>query len=278
MNIESINKIKKSLIFRLINLSLLVVSLKYLYDYYQNLDLFRLYSYDFFILIPIALLVFGNIINAFAWSSFIGDKDINFQQINIWMISSIGKYLPFKIGIPSLRTSLNLNVSKHKSKNILKKIFFEQIIIIIFTLFFGLLYFLKNQISLSVFYILFLILFLLIIFKNKYFPKIYIVIYGFGQWFIVFGLIQFSQLNYVNLNHEIIFGYLLTSTASMVALNIPAGIGFREALTLLFFEGIFSSELIYIFVINIRALLVVVDLIIFIIGILTKYIYQIVYN
>ena len=46
------------------------------------------------------------------------------------MISSIGKYLPFKIGIPSLRTSLNLNVSKHKSKNILKKIFLNKLLLL----------------------------------------------------------------------------------------------------------------------------------------------------
>ena len=63
----------------------------------------------------------------------------------------------------------------------------------------------------------------------------------------------------------------------MLALNIPAGLGFREV-TLVFFEGIFSSELIYIFVINVRILLVLVDLLIFILGILIKYIFEIFYN
>ena len=171
-----------------------------------------------------------------------------------------------------------MNTDKHKSKDVIKKIFFEQIIIILFTLLFGSLYFLDKEISLTVFFLLFLILFLSVIFKNKLLSKIYIFIYGLGGWFIVFGLLQFSQLSFVNLENDIIFGYLLTSTASMLALNIPAGLGFREALTLVFFEGIFSSELIYIFVINVRILLVLVDLLIFILGILIKYIFEIFYN
>ena len=250
----------------------------YLYDYYQKLDLVELYLYDLNTFTPIALLVLGNIINAFAWSFLMGYEKINIQQVTIWMTSSIGKYLPFKIGIPILRTSLNMNTDKHKSKDVIKKIFFEQIIIILFTLLFGSLYFLDKQISLTVFFLLFLILFLSVIFKNKLLSKIYIFIYGLGGWFIVFGLLQFSQLSFVNLENDIIFGYLLTSTASMLALNIPAGLGFREALTLVFFEGIFSSELIYIFVINVRILLVVVDLLIFILGIFIKYVSEIFYN
>ncbi len=278
MNIEFINRLKKSGIFRFINLLLLIFSLMYLYDYYQKLDLVELYLYDLNTLTPIALLVLGNIINAFAWSFLMGYEKTNIQQVTIWMTSSIGKYLPFKIGIPILRTSLNMNTDKHKSKDVIKKIFFEQIIIILFTLLFGSLYFLDKEISLTVFFLLFLILFLLVIFKNKLLSKIYIFIYGLGGWFIVFGLLQFSQLSFVNLENDIIFGYLLTSTASMLALNIPAGLGFREALTLVFFEGIFSSELIYIFVINVRILLVVVDLIIFILGIFIKYIFEIFYN
>ncbi len=278
MNIEFINRLKKSGIFRFINLLLLIFSLMYLYDYYQKLDLVELYLYDLNTLIPIALLVLGNIINAFAWSFLMGYEKTNIQQVTIWMTSSIGKYLPFKIGIPILRTSLNMNTDKHKSKDVIKKIFFEQIIIILFTLLFGSLYFLDKEISLTVFFLLFLILFLSVIFKNKLLSKIYIFIYGLGGWFIVFGLLQFSQLSFVNLENDIIFGYLLTSTASMLALNIPAGLGFREALTLVFFEGIFSSELIYIFVINVRILLVLVDLLIFILGILIKYIFEIFYN
>ncbi len=278
MNIEFINRLKKSRIFRLINLLLLIFSLMYLYDYYQKLNLVELYLYDLNILIPIALLVIGNIINAFAWSFLMGYEKTNIQQVTIWMTSSVGKYLPFKIGIPILRTSLNMNADKHKSKDVIKKIFFEQIIIVMFTLLFGSLYFLDNEISLTVFFLLFLIIFLSVIFKNRLLSKIYIFIYGLGGSFIVFGLLQFSQLSFVNLENDIIFGYLLTSTASMVALNIPAGLGFREALTLVFFEGIFSSELIYVFVINVRILLVVVDLLIFIIGIFTKYIYEIFYN
>ena len=278
MNIEFINRLKKSGIFRFINLLLLIFSLMYLYDYYQKLDLVELYLYDLNTLTPIALLVLGNIINAFAWSFLMGYEKTNIQQVTIWMTSSIGKYLPFKIGIPILRTSLNMNTDKHKSKDVIKKIFFEQIIIILFTLLFGSLYFLDKEISLTVFFLLFLILFLSVIFKNKLLSKIYILIYGLGGWFIVFGLLQFSQLSFVNLENDIIFGYLLTSTASMLALNIPAGLGFREALTLVFFEGIFSSELIYIFVINVRILLVLVDLLIFILGILIKYIFEIFYN
>ncbi len=278
MNIEFINRLKKSGIFRFINLLLLIFSLMYLYDYYQKLDLVELYLYDLNTLTPIALLVLGNIINAFAWSFLMGYEKTNIQQVTIWMTSSIGKYLPFKIGIPILRTSLNMNTDKHKSKDVIKKIFFEQIIIILFTLLFGSLYFLDKEISLTVFFLLFLILFLSVIFKNKLLSKIYIFIYGLGGWFIVFGLLQFSQLSFVNLENDIIFGYLLTSTASMLALNIPAGLGFREALTLVFFEGIFSSELIYIFVINVRILLVLVDLLIFILGILIKYIFEIFYN
>ena len=278
MNIEFINRLKKSGIFRFINLLLLIFSLMYLYDYYQKLDLVELYLYELNTFTPIALLVLGNIINAFAWSFLMGYEKINIQQVTIWMTSSIGKYLPFKIGIPILRTSLNMNTDKHKSKDVIKKIFFEQIIIILFTLLFGSLYFLDKQISLTVFFLLFLILFLSVIFKNKLLSKIYIFIYGLGGWFIVFGLLQFSQLSFVNLENDIIFGYLLTSTASMLALNIPAGLGFREALTLVFFEGIFSSELIYIFVINVRILLVVVDLLIFILGIFIKYVSEIFYN
>ena len=278
MNIEFINRLKKSGIFRFINLLLLIFSLMYLYDYYQKLDLVELYLYDLNTLTPIALLVLGNIINAFAWSFLMGYEKTNIQQVTIWMTSSIGKYLPFKIGIPILRTSLNMNTDKHKSKDVIKKNFFEQIIIILFTLLFGSLYFLDKEISLTVFFLLFLILFLSVIFKNKLLSKIYIFIYGLGGWFIVFGLLQFSQLSFVNLENDIIFGYLLTSTASMLALNIPAGLGFREALTLVFFEGIFSSELIYIFVINVRILLVLVDLLIFILGILIKYIFEIFYN
>ena len=278
MNIEFINRLKKSGIFRFINLLLLIFSLMYLYDYYQKLDLVELYLYDLNTLTPIALLVLGNIINAFAWSFLMGYEKTNIQQVTIWMTSSIGKYLPFKIGIPILRTSLNMNTDKHKSKDVIKKIFFEQIIIILFTLLFGSLYFLDKEISLTVFFLLFLILFLSVIFKNKLLSKIYIFIYGLGGWFIVFGLLQFSQLSFVNLENDIIFGYLLTSTSSMLALNIPAGLGFREALTLVFFEGIFSSELIYIFVINVRILLVLVDLLIFILGILIKYIFEIFYN
>ena len=91
MNIEFINRLKKSGIFRFINLLLLIFSLMYLYDYYQKLDLVELYLYDLNTLTPIALLVLGNIINAFAWSFLMGYEKTNIQQVTIWMTSSIGK-------------------------------------------------------------------------------------------------------------------------------------------------------------------------------------------
>lgn len=276
--IDFIDRLRKSIILKVFNILLLIISLSYLYNYYLSIDQIKFYKYDFSIVFPILLILFGNFINAFGWSQLLDLGKIKTLHISDWAISSIGKYIPFKVGIPLLRGSLILQNEKITTGNFVKKLLIEQLIIIFYSVIFGCYFFLNRDYSLLALYIfpvIILLLFIILFFKDKITQKtLPYFTYSIGQWFILYGLIQVGNLKYVDIEPKLIFGYFLSATISLLIINIPAGIGIREAFTLFLLNDIYSTNIIYDFVINARILFIFIDLILLAIGLLVRYIYK----
>ena len=155
---------------------------------------------------------------AISWCLNINNKKINKDYILIWFSSLIGKYLPFKVGIPLFRISQSKKYfNDFDTKRNIKTLVIEQLFLIFWGFYFGSLFFLPQNIKffviapVSIFIGLILTLLIGSIF-NAFKQFVIINIY------ILFG--QFLILTYLVYIFEFEFGYFdLASVASYVLVS-----------------------------------------------------------
>lgn len=216
--------------YKSLNLLISLVSLGYLFNEIKdfNIDFHKNYIY-------ISLIyIFGQFFYAYSWKTLLEHnlKTVQTNQISTWLLSIIGRYTPFKVGIPLLRKTNKDNDLEFKI--LFRFIITEQLISIFISLYFGiLLLFNKNN--------YFQIILLLFFFLFFYLKKLsYVNIYFFSQlivYLFIFALI-FELTNIYNFYLPMI--YIFSSGLSLFFIGSPAGLGIRE---LIFFNALNFANL-----------------------------------
>jgi len=194
-------------------------------------------SFDIKILFLSPLLWLAYLLFAISWCLNINNKKINKDYILIWFISLIGKYLPFKVGIPLFRISESKKYfDDFDTKRNIKTLIIEQLFIIFWGLYFGSLFFLPQNINffviapVSIFIGLILTLLIGYIFKTfKQFVIVNIYIL-FGQFLILTYLVFIFEFEFGYFDLASVASYVLVSSLSLLFVGAPAGIGIREFL------------------------------------------------
>ncbi len=220
-------------------------------------------------IIPVFVFLVGLTLFSIGWSLLINQGKTNLYDIAIWMKSNIGKYLPFKVGVPILRASADRDDENSKEvKDILIKTLSEQLMILFCASVVGILYFVNNSETQKVlFYILIGLSILLFYFcrnKNKYFKSG--SLFFLGQIVLVLGILLLFRIVYGYLDINFVLGYMFITSVSMLFIGAPAGLGIREffGLTLL----IADLDKVYVveFLLIVRVLLLISDILLFFIG------------
>ena len=247
----------------LISLAALFYVFKFIFD--------TSYEFRFSIsyIIPIFVFLLGLTIFSIGWSLLINQGTTNLHDVGIWMKSNIGKYLPFKVGVPILRASAERDDENSKEvKDILIKTLSEQFMILSCSSIVGILYFVNNaQIQKTLFYIL-IPLSVLVSYlcrnKNKYLKSG--SFFFLGQIVLVLGILLLFNIIYGYLDINFVLGYMLITSVSMLFIGAPAGLGIREFLGLTLLIGDLDKVYVVEFLLIVRVLLVISDILLFFIG------------
>ena len=162
-----------------------------------------------------------NIFLAIGWSLLYYDQ-IKLEILSAWLISSIGKYVPFKIGLISKRF---IDSKTYKSEKKFSKYFLIEI-----SYNFGL-FFILSLIGLSNYKIFLLIFLILLTISIRKILNIRAIIsYCFAFVSNLFALVYFYYYSYDFIDYSFSYNYILFSTIGNVFIGAPAGIGIRETL------------------------------------------------
>ena len=194
-------------------------------------------SFDIRTLFFSPILWLAYLLFAISWCLNINNKKINKDYILIWFSSLIGKYLPFKVGIPLFRISESKKYfDDFDTKKNIKTLIIEQLFLIFWGIYFGSLFFLPQNIKffviapVSIFTGLMFTLLIGSIFKAfKQFVVINIYIL-FGQFLILTYLVYIFEFEFGYFDLASVASYVLVSSLSLLFVGAPAGIGIREFL------------------------------------------------
>lgn len=243
--------------FKVLNIFLSVLSFFYLYQNFST-GITEI-KFEKFYFLFILLVVSMNIFLAISWSYLYYDK-FSFQIISTWLISGVGKYVPFKIGLISKRYVYS---KIYKTNNSFSKYFFYEIIYN-----FGL-FALLSILGLSKYrnYYFFILFISILIFKNRLNLK---VIFSYLSAYI-FNFTALS-LFYFNINSEFdllfSFNYILVSIIGNLFIGAPAGIGIRETLLMNNPLYVYSDVQFFSILIILRILFIISDICSYFIGLL----------
>ena len=206
--------------------------------------------------------MFSNIFMAKGWSYLSDDKNERVILFDSWFQSMLGKYIPFKIGIPIMRLGkIKEKLESYETKKLIKNLFIEQISIIFLSLFIGSFFFIQNNIVKNV---MILVLFILVLI-NLFFNKNHIVLFYsniiFAQIIILFSLITFTYFKYDVLYLDLALGYILSASLSLFFIGSPGGLGIREYIGYNIISYKFPISLTLEFILLARALTLSSDLI-----------------
>ncbi len=214
------------------------------------------------ILLALPIFMFSNIFMAKGWSYLSDDKNQRDILFNSWFQSMLGKYIPFKIGIPIMRLGkIKEQIETYETKKLIKNLFIEQISIIFLSLFIGSFFFIQNNIVKNIM-ILFLLIFVLInlVFNKKDRVLFYSNIM-FAQIVILFSLIIFTYFRYDVFYLDLALGYIFSASLSLFFIGSPGGLGIREYIGYSIISYKFPISFTLEFILLARALTLASDLI-----------------
>ena len=247
------------------NYLLSIASLFFVIRYFWSQGLSVSFDTRTFFFSPILWLAY--LLFAISWCLNINNKKINKDYIIIWFSSLIGKYLPFKVGVPLFRISESKKYfDDFDTKRNIKTLIIEQLFLIFWGFYFGTLFFLEQNISFFVIApvsIFVGIMFTLLIgsifkaFKQYVIINIYIL---FGQFLILLYLVYVFEFEFGYFDLASVTSYVLVSTLSLLFVGAPAGIGIRELLYIQLLNYSNLSDEVASFAIIIRLLFVINEL------------------
>tara|TARA_B100000965_G_scaffold403888_1_gene433180 strand:- start:11398 stop:12228 length:831 start_codon:yes stop_codon:yes gene_type:complete len=222
-----------------------------------NLNLLK----DPYILLALPVLMLSNIFMAKGWSYLSDGKNERDALYDSWFQSMLGKYIPFKIGIPIMRLGkIKEQLKSYETKKLMKNIFIEQIFIIFLSLLIGSFFFIQNYIVKNIMIITLLFFVLINLLFNK---KNRILFYSniiFAQIIILFSLFIFTYFKYDVFYLDLALGYIFSASLSLFFIGSPAGLGIREYIGYNIISNQFPSSLTLEFILFARVLFLVSDL------------------
>ena len=222
-----------------------------------NLNLLK----DPYILVALPVLMLSNIFMAKGWSYLSDGQNERDTLYDSWFQSMLGKYIPFKIGIPIMRLGkIKEQLKSYETKKLMKNIFIEQIFIIFLSLLIGSFFFIQNYIVKNIMIITLLFFVLINLLFNK---KNRILFYSniiFAQIIILFSLFIFTYFKYDVFYLDLALGYIFSASLSLFFIGSPAGLGIREYIGYNIISNQFPTPLTLEFILSARVLFLVSDL------------------
>lgn len=234
------DKLNNSRLIKLFNYLLSIVSTFYVANFFIKNNI----SIDFNVktLIYSPILWIAYLLFSLSWSINMSQTK-NRNYVIIWFSSLIGKYIPFKVGIPLFRLSESKKYfDKFDAKENIRTLLLEQLFLVFWGFYFGTLFFLNVLDTSLTFLIIFLLIGLLLNLLLSYFIKFlfkYIKVNNYiilGQFF-VFLYMYFvfrSEFGYFSVKN--IAAYFIVSSVSVLFIGPPAGFGIREYLYIQFLD------------------------------------------
>ena len=222
-----------------------------------NLNLLK----DPYILVALPVLMLSNIFMAKGWSYLSDGQNERDTLYDSWFQSMLGKYIPFKIGIPIMRLGkIKEQLKSYETKKLIKNVFIEQIFIIFLSLFIGSFFFIQNYIVKNIMIITLVFFVLINLLFNK---KNRILFYSniiFAQIIILFSLFIFTYFKYDVFYLDLALGYIFSASLSLFFIGSPAGLGIREYIGYNIISNQFPTPLTLEFILSARVLFLVSDL------------------
>lgn len=242
------------------------ISLTYLINLMisQEIKVSELFSYTTLVVFCVLLIFY--FLLAISWSALMKNGKIEKNQITLWFYSVVGKYIPFGVGIPLLRFETKKSGSEDGSEKILKNTIKELLLVILSASLLALIFVVEIYLEIQNITIKFIslvsVIYLIAIFLYKI--NINFLNYLIANSFVSIFIAYLTYLQFGEVKLPYILGYLISSTISIIAIGIPAGLGIREAIfiQLMNFSGTYAD--VEIFITTTRIYLILFDLLIFI--------------
>ncbi len=222
--------------FKWINRAISIACIYLLYLLLVDKEFTLNWSWDFLSISLIILI--GYLFNSVSWSLIIDNK-IKKEKISSWFLSLIGKYFPFKLGIPLMRVSKDAQNTKVDTKTYFFGVIYEvlyQIITggsVVTIYLIARFYNLPFTLLISIF---FFILFLAYKISSSIKPFILLsTCLGYTMFIIAIDLLV-RQIGHDS-SLDIAMAYIASSIISLLFVGAPAGIGVREYLFIFFFQS-----------------------------------------
>ena len=203
------------------------------------------------------LIIMGYFFQSISWSLILKNK-IESKIVISWFVSVIGKYIPFKIGVPLLRVSGDVENSEVKSHKYFVSFFKEYLFQILSGVIFSIIYLISKISGINLFFLFGAYLILNLVFSLYLKSNLYLLNFlnTVSHLFFLLAIVYISNLMYGEINFDLGIAYIVSSVLSLIFVGSPAGIGVREFL----FIYLFQSNLIY-FEINYLEFLLVIRII-----------------
>ena len=256
---------------KFLNRLLTIICLFFLFRLTQNID-FR-FQFDFEYLAASLLIIVGYLFQSISWSLILKNKFESTIVIS-WFVSVIGKYIPFKIGVPLLRVSEDVENSEVQSHKYFVSFLKEFLFQILSGFMFSTIYILAKLSGVNVFMIFGSYLILNLFFSIYLKSNLFLINFfnTISYLFFLLAIVFMGNLMFGEINFDLGIAYIVSSVISLIFVGSPAGIGIREYL----FIFLFQSNLIYFeinylqFLVSIRIIFIFSDFISSVLGRLFK--------
>jgi len=256
---------------KFLNRLLTIICLFFLFRLTQNID-FR-FQFDFEYLAASLLIIVGYLFQSISWSLILKNKFESTIVIS-WFVSVIGKYIPFKIGVPLLRVSEDVENSEVQSHKYFVSFLKEFLFQILSGFMFSTIYILAKLSGVNVFMIFGIYLILNLFFSIYLKSNLFLINFfnTISYLFFLLAIVFMGNLMFGEINFDLGIAYIVSSVISLIFVGSPAGIGIREYL----FIFLFQSNLIYFeinylqFLVSIRIIFIFSDFISSVLGRLFK--------
>ena len=253
------------------NRLLTIICLFFLFRLTQNID-FR-FQFEVEYIAASLLIIVGYLFQSISWSLILKNKFESTIVIS-WFVSVIGKYIPFKIGVPLLRVSEDVENSEVQSHKYFVSFLKEFLFQILSGVMFSTIYILAKISEVNVFVIFGIYLILNLAFSIYLKSNLFLINFfnTISYLFFLLAIVYIGNLMFREINFDLGIAYIVSSVISLIFVGSPAGIGIREYL----FIFLFQSNLIYFeinylqFLVSIRIIFIFSDFISSVLGRLFK--------
>lgn len=256
---------------KFLNRLLTIICLFFLFRLTQNIDFQFQFEVEY--IAASLLIIVGYLFQSISWSLILKNKFESTVVIS-WFVSVIGKYIPFKIGVPLLRVSEDVENSEVQSHKYFVSFLKEFLFQILSGVMFSTIYILTKISEVDVFVIIGIYLILNLGFSIYLKSNLFLINFfnTISYLFFLLAIVFIGNLMFGEINFDLGIAYIVSSVISLIFVGSPAGIGIREYL----FIFLFQSNLIYFeinylqFLVSIRIIFIFSDFISTILGRLFK--------